>query len=81
MIFPVEKECSHLGETCTRTDYDLIRELNRRIDSLSRYDHYIANAKDRDAVKHFWCNIKSQEQQNVQLMKELLTEEMRNVLV
>lgn len=81
MMFPVEKECSHLGETGSRADYDLIHELSRRIDALSRYDQYIANAKDRDAVKHFWCNIKSQEQQNVQLLKELLAEEMRYVQI
>lgn len=64
-----------------KIDHDLIHELSRRIDALSRYDEYIANAREREAVRHFWAKVRSQEEQNVQLLKELLAEEMRYVSI
>ncbi len=79
MLLPAEKELAHLGESGSRADHDLIHELSRRLDSLSRYDQYISNTQQHAALRQFWCNMKSQEEQNIQLLKELLTEEMRNV--
>lgn len=79
MLFPAEKELAHLGESDSRADHDLIHELSRRLDSLPRYDQYISNARQHEALRQFWCNMKFQEDQNIQLLKELLAEEMRNV--
>lgn len=78
MMFPGEKECSHLGDESTRVDHDLIHELSRRLDSLSRFDQYISNAQQHPTLKDFWCNMRRQEHQNIQLLKEMLAEEMRN---
>jgi len=80
MLFPAEQELIHLGESCNHVDHDLILELGRRLDSLSRYDQYISNAEQREKLKHFWGEMKLQEQRNVQRMKELLAEEMQNVI-
>jgi hypothetical protein len=48
-----EREIAHLGETCgcADHDHDLIHELSRRLDSLWRYDQYIANCDWRDSVR------------------------------
>lgn len=79
MLLPAEIELAHLGETASRADHDLIHELSRRLDSLPRYDQYISNAQQHEVLRQFWCNMKSQEVQTIQLLKELLAEEMRNV--
>jgi len=79
MLFPGETELVHIGESGGRIDHDLVYELGRRLDSLSRYDQYISNSKQHEAVRQFWCNMKSQEQQNILLMKQLLTDDIRDV--
>jgi hypothetical protein len=80
MSLAAEKELTHLGETsgCAGHDHDLVHELSRRLDALWRYDQYIANAEWRDGLRQFWCEMKSQEQQNIQRLKELITQEVRS---
>jgi hypothetical protein len=80
MAFAAEKEMTHLGETpgCADHDHDLIHDLSRRLDALWRYDQYIANAEWREDLKRFWSDVKSQEQQNIQRLKELIGQEVRN---
>ena len=80
MSLAAEKEFAHLGETCgcADHDHDLIHELSRRLDSLWRFDQYIANAEWRDELKQFWCELKRQEEQNVRRLKELIEQEVRN---
>ena len=46
MSVAAESEYCHIGESsgCSDHDRDLVHELSRRLDSLWRYDQYIANA-------------------------------------
>jgi hypothetical protein len=80
MTLAAERELTHLGETagCSDHDHDLVHELSRRLDSLWRYDQYIANAEWREGLRQFWCDAKSMEQQAVQRLKELIAQEVRN---
>lgn len=81
MISPIVNECAHVGDQCSAVDHDLIGELSRRLDSLVRYDQYIANAPAGSRLKEFWCTMKAQEQQNIQCMKELLSEQLHKLSV
>jgi hypothetical protein len=76
-MLAAEKELKHLGETqgCADHDHDLVHELSRRLDMLWRYDQYIANADWRTNLKHFWTDLKSQEQDNIARLKELIKAE------
>lgn len=80
MALAAEQELEHLGETqgCADHDHDVIHELSRRLDSLWRYDQYIANAGWRDNLRAFWEEMKAQEMDNVQRLKGLLAEEVKN---
>jgi hypothetical protein len=80
MTLAAEKEFAHLGESSGSADHDhdLIHDLSRRLDALWRYDQYIANADWREQIKQFWRDIKAQEQQNIQRLKELIGQEVRS---
>jgi hypothetical protein len=80
MSLAAERELAHMGETtgCSDHDHDLVHELSRRLDALWRYDQYIANAEWRDDLRQFWCDAKALEQQAIQRLKELITQEVRN---
>lgn len=80
MTMAAERELEHLGETtgCADHDHDLVHELSRRLDSLWRYDQYIANAEWRDNLKQFWIDAKNQEQESIERLKELLAAEVQN---
>ncbi len=80
MTLSAERELQHLGETrgCQDHDHDLVHELSRRLDSLWRYDQYIANAEWRENIKRFWVDMKRYEQENINRLKELIKEEIRS---
>lgn len=80
MALSAEQELKHLGESqgCADHDHDLIHELSRRLDSLWRYDQYLANAEGREELQHFWREIKQREQANIQQLKKLLSNEIKN---
>jgi hypothetical protein len=69
-----EKEYAHIGETrgMQDHDHDLIHDLSRRLDCLWRYDQYIANADGQTELLAFWRNAKTQEQQNIDQLKQLI---------
>ncbi len=79
MTLAAEKTLAHLGETCgcADHDHDLIHELSRRLDSLWRYDQYIANADGRPGVQQFWRLVKSQELETVKQLKSLIVGEIK----
>lgn len=79
MTLAAEQELKHLGETqgCADHDHDLVHELSRRLDSLWRYDQYIANADGRDELQQFWRDIKENEQSNIARLKELVATEVK----
>lgn len=77
MSLAAEKELEHIGETSgiKDHDHDLVHDLSKRLDALWRYDQYIANAERKPALQKFWCDVKAQEQQNVDRLKELIRDE------
>ena len=76
MRFAAEKEMVHIGETqgAADHDHDMIHELSKRLDALWRMDQYIANADGDINLQNFWRDLKAQEQQNVDRLKELVIE-------
>mgnify|MGYP001791492314 FL=1 len=71
-----QKEVAHMGESrgVKDHDHDMIHDLSRRLDSLWRYDQYIANAGEYKSVKAFWEKVKQQEKENIVELKKLLSE-------
>ncbi|QDT96730.1 hypothetical protein [Gimesia aquarii] len=76
MTLTAEQQMEHIGETkgCADHDHDVIHELSKRLDSLWRCDQYIANAKGHSELEGFWKDIKSQEEENISRMKEILAD-------
>lgn len=74
MTLAAEKELEHIGETkgCEDHDHDLIHELSKKLDSLWRYDQYIANADGKPDVQALWRDLKSQCKSDVQRLKQLI---------
>ena len=75
-----EKEVEHLGETSGAEDHDhdMIHELSRRLDALWRYDQYISNASEYSQIQDFWKKAKKQEIENINELKSLLSEHIKN---
>jgi hypothetical protein len=80
MTLVAEQEMERLGASrgISDHDHDLVHELSRRLDSMWRYDQYIANADWRDNIRQFWEDVKAQEEKNICRLKELIAEEIRN---
>ena len=55
----------------------MVHELSKRLDALWRYDQYVANAEGVNELQAFWRSVKSQEQENVRRLKELIAEHCR----
>ena len=79
MSLAAEKELEHIGETCgcADHDHDLIHDLSKRLDALWRYDQYIVNAEGKPALQGLWRDLKRQEISNIQRVKQLISEEIR----
>ncbi len=80
MTFEAEPQFEQLGATraVANHDHDLVHELSRRLDTVWRLDQYIANADWRENLREFWIELKQQEERNIERMKVLLAEEVRN---
>ena len=80
MSVAAESEYCHIGESsgCSDHDRDLVHELSRRLDSLWRYDQYIANAGWRDDLCQYWQDAKAQEKQAIQRLRQLIIQEVKN---
>ena len=76
MRLAAEKELAHIGEShgAADHDHDMIHELSKRLDALWRYDQYIANAYCDINLQNLWRDFKSQEQINVDRLKEMISE-------
>jgi len=77
MTLAAEKQMKHVGETkaIANHDHDLIHELSKRLDSIWRYDQYIANAEGKEQVREFWQQVKEQDQRIVEQLKKLVKDE------
>lgn len=71
-----EKQIEHIGESkgIADHDHDMIHELSKRLDAIWRFDQYIANAEGYQDLQNFWIQLKKQEQQNVEDLKDLITQ-------
>jgi len=74
MPIAAEKEYQHVGEArgCADHDYDLVHDLNRRLEFLWRVEQYIANAEGDEDLQAYWKECRDQEQRNVQRSKDLI---------
>lgn len=79
MTLAAEKELEHIGETCgcADHDHDLVHDLSKRLDALWRYDQYEANADGKPALQHLWRELKQQEMGNIQRIKQMIADEVR----
>ena len=79
MTLAAEKELEHIGETCgcADHDHDLIHDLSKRLDALWRYDQYVANADGKPMLQDMWRDMKRQEMANIDRVKQMIAEEVR----
>jgi hypothetical protein len=79
MTLAATHHLEHIGETrgCADHDHDLVHELSKRLDALWRYDQYVANAERHPALQNFWRELKSQEQETVDRLKQLIADEIQ----
>src|SRR3954452_16857742 len=56
----------------------LIRERQRRIAAISRYDRYIAQAAGHLTLQGFWRNLKRQDIEDAQRLEKWLDREIRD---
>jgi hypothetical protein len=79
MALAAEKELEHIGETrgIADHDHDLIHDLSKRLDALWRYDQYISNAEGKPALQVLWRDLKRQEIDNVNRVKQMIVEEIQ----
>ena len=77
MTLAAEKELEHIGETSVMEDhdYDLIHELSKRLKSMWRYDQYIANARGDNERVQLWKDLKAQDQENIDRLREAIKRE------
>lgn len=76
MRLAAERVMAHIGETqgAADHDHDVIHELSKRLDALWRMDQFIANAESDSDLQNFWRDLKNQEQQNVNRLKQFVAE-------
>lgn len=77
MALAAQKQMEKLGQTsgCADHDHDLVHELSKSLDSLWRYDQYVANAEGKKELQEFWREQKKQTTQTIQRLKQLLAKE------
>ncbi len=76
-MLAAEKQLEQIGKSCgcDHHDYDLVHELNARLSFLWRCDQYVANADGNVPLQNLWRDIKQQEQENVERIKEHIADE------
>jgi hypothetical protein len=79
MALTAEKELKDIGKSagCADHDHDLVHELSKRLDSLWRMDQYISNARGHSKLESFWRKVKGQEESNIEMLKELIGDEVK----
>jgi len=77
MALAAQEEMQHIGETKPMADhdYDLVQELDNRAKNVWRCDQYIANAEDKPELREFWRQIKQQDQNTINHLRELIAKE------
>lgn len=80
MTLAAEKQMAHIGETKSVEDHDhdLIHALSDRLDSLWRYDQYIANADGKPDLQKFWRDLKKHDREIADKMRQLIAQEVKD---
>jgi hypothetical protein len=58
-------------------DHDLVHELSKRLDSIWRYDQYIANAEGHEELQSLWRDCKREDLAMVDRLREMIAAEIR----
>lgn len=79
MAMAAQRQMEHIGETHPMKDHDhdLIQELNERVDSVWRYDQYIANAEGKSELQECWRQLKKQDLEVIEKLRGLVHEEVK----
>ncbi|MCE5269448.1 MAG: hypothetical protein LLG00_16350 [Planctomycetaceae bacterium] len=79
MPLAAERQMEHIGETCPVANslHDLVQVFSARINTVWRYDQYIANADGNPELQDFWRMMKRQDQQACERMKQMIGKELR----
>jgi len=74
MSMAIDKQVEPISATrgIANHDYDMIHELGKRLDSLWKFDIYIANAEGDEQLQNFWSQLKIQEADNIAQLKKLV---------
>src|SRR3954451_20448089 len=56
----------------------LIRERQRRLAAIARYERYVAQAAGHLTLQGFWRNLKRQEMEDAQRLKEWIDHEVKD---
>jgi hypothetical protein len=77
MTGTMTESMEHIGEThgIANHDHDLVQELSKRLDGLWRFDQYIANADGKAELQAVWRDLKKQDRQNVDRLKQMIRTE------
>ena len=76
---PKDNDYQNIGKTqgMKNHDHDMIHELSQRVDSLWRYDQYIANAAGNKSLENLWTKLKKQERANIAALKRMISEHVK----
>jgi len=76
----VQNDIRHMGETkaMANHDHDMVQELSKVLDSIWRYDQYIANAEADEDLKSLWQDCKEKDMKIVERLKEKIADHVKN---
>ncbi len=79
MTLAAEQEMQHIGETKAMADHDhdIVHELNKRLDSIWRYDQYIANADADEDLQELWKQCKQEDVKVADKLKRKIAEHIK----
>jgi hypothetical protein len=79
MVAQQSQEYASIGKTHPVPNHvhDLVHELSKRLDAVWRYDQYIDNSQGMQELQDCWRQIKQQDEQVVQKLKNLLGRELQ----
>lgn len=80
MALAAEQQLKHLGESraIADHDHDLVHELNARVDSVWKYDQYIANSAGKPHLQQFWKQLRDQDQRVAEELRDLIKKEVKD---
>lgn len=80
MSSPAEKKLEQIGltQSCDDHDYEMIHELDNRVDTLRRYGQDLTNADCLPSLQYLRRQLKRQEQETLEKRQLHVTEEVHS---